>query len=241
MRAPRDRRARGRAPRPYESRPGLPRAGRAICYGGDPAPARALAARARRGASLGRAVILTASRGGRRSGGDRRRGVSARVAAAGARGRSGPGRAVARAPVAVAGRGRPRGRSSAAGVVARCRRPGGSTGLPSSSTNSCRCRARRNRLSSSGSSCHSGSVTSVSNCSTGRLATAARMNAAKARAGAVPPCRPGDRPWHRRGPSTRRWSARWRSRGTSRPCSSWSCRSCPRPAGRSARRGRCRC
>jgi hypothetical protein len=37
----------------------------------------------------------------------------------------------------------------------------------------------------------SGSLSSVSNFSTGRRATALRMNAAKARAGAVPPWRPG--------------------------------------------------
>ena len=66
-------------------------------------------------------------------------------------------------------------------------------------------------ISSSGVSCQSGIGTCVSNCSTGRLATATVMKSWKARAGAVPPCRPATGA-HRRGPSTRRSSARSRSR-----------------------------
>ena len=49
---------------------------------------------------------------------------------------------------------------------------------------------RRRNISSSGVSCQSGIGTWVSNCSTGRLATATVMKSWKARAGAVPPCSP---------------------------------------------------
>ena len=63
-------------------------------------------------------------------------------------------------------------------------------GLPSASTSGSESTVFMPQASSSGSSCQSGIGTSVSNCSTGRLATATFMKSWKARAGAVPPCRP---------------------------------------------------
>ena len=113
-----------------------------------------------------------------------------RCAAAAAAGRPG------RAPAASARRCRRGGPSAAAGDSP-ARGGGMPSGMPFSSTIGCIALASTSvspYTSSSGVSCQSGSGTWVSNCSTGRLATATVMKSWKARAGAVPPCRPGDRP-----------------------------------------------
>ena len=205
--APLRRRARGRAPRPPQPRPGVQGARGA-----------AVRARTRRGEGELTALGPRLRRIGRRADW-LRLAAAAALAGAAVDGCGGPLRLLRRERLVelllrrLAGSVGPDHRLLLRIAVARaaaCRSACHSR-RPSAASRSRRPPCRR-YISSSGVSCQSGIGTWVSNCSTGRLATATVMKSWKARAGAVPPWRPRDRFAHRRGPSTRRWSARSKSR-----------------------------